>query len=156
MPQGPLIPGLEEFDRPRKGWPRWLTVVVLAVIAFALLIVLAGFVGGVGPLRALGQSTVPLTTVAYRETATPNVIEVAVSAPREGLCRGDEIAVVGFERGNRVEVEATVTRSRSASCQPLTMAGDLRWSPVTLDTALGDRTVVSAQDRAALEKRTVD
>jgi hypothetical protein len=152
--QGPLIPGLEEFDRPRRGWPRWLTWVVLGVIAFALLVMLAGFVGGVGPLRALGQSTVPLTTVAFRETASTNVIEIAVTAPREGLCRGDEIVAVGYERGNRIEVEASITRSRSTSCQPMTMAGDLRWAPVRLDSPIGTRTVVSTDDRRALENRT--
>ena len=63
MAQGPLIPGLREFDRPRRGWPRWLTVVVLMLLAAVTLIVVAGFVGGVGPLRVLGQSTVPLEAV---------------------------------------------------------------------------------------------
>jgi len=151
--QGPLIPGLQEFDRPKRGWPRWLTGVVLGLIGLMLLVVLAGFVGGVGPLRVLGQVSIPLDTVAYRATADQATIEVAVSAPSEGLCRDDDLTVVAYERGNRVEVEGSATRSRSSSCQALTMAGDLRWVPVTLDSALGERTVVTTDGRRPLDNR---
>ena len=77
----PLIPGMREFDRPRSGWPRWLTGLVVGTIVVVTLIVLAGFVGGVGPLKVLGQSTVPLSAVAYRATGDETVIEVAVTLP---------------------------------------------------------------------------
>ncbi len=154
MAQGPLIPGLREFDRPRRGWPRWLTVVVLMLLAAVTLIVVAGFVGGVGPLRVLGQSTVPLEAVAYRSTSDPQVIEVGVSIPREGLCREDDVNVVTYERGNRIEVDGSATRSRSAACQPLTLGGELQWVPVTLRSELGSRTVIAVEGRAALEDRS--
>lgn len=153
MPQGPLIPGIEEFDRPRRGWPRWLTFVVLAVLGLVALVVVAGFIGGVGPLRILGQSNVPLTAVAYRELPDPLAIEVAVTTPREGLCRDDELVVVAYERGNRVEVEGSVTRSRSASCQAVTMGGDLTWVEVELASPLGERTVIAVEGREPLDRR---
>ena len=154
MPQGPLIPGIEEFDRPKRGWPKWLTLVVVGVLLLGALIVVAGFVGGVGPLRVLGQSIVPLTAVAYRELPDPLAIEVAVTTPREGLCRNDELVVVGYERGNRVEVEGSVTRSRTSSCQTVTMGGELTWVQVELESALGERTVINVEGREPLEERT--
>ena len=154
MPQGPLIPGIEEFDRPKRGWPKWLTLVVVGVLLLGALIVVAGFVGGVGPLRILGQSVVPLTAVAYRELPDPLAIEVAVTTPREGLCRNDELVVVGYERGNRVEVEGSVTRSRTSSCQTVTMGGELTWVQVELESALGERTVINVEGREPLEERT--
>lgn len=154
MPNGPLIPGIEEFDRPRKGWPRWLVGVVFGVIVLVVLLLVAGFVGGVGPLRILGQSTVPLTAVAYRETPDPMTIEVAVTAPAEGLCRTDDLVVVGYERGNRIEVEGSVTRPRSASCQAVTIGGDLMWVPVELDEPLGERTVIAIEGRVPLPDRS--
>jgi hypothetical protein len=154
MPQGPLIPGIEEFDRPKRGWPKWLTLVVVGVLLLGALIVVAGFVGGVGPLRVLGQSIVPLTAVAYRELPDPLAIEVAVTTPREGLCRNDELVVVAYERGNRVEVEGSVTRSRTSSCQTVTMGGELTWVQVELESALGERTVINVEGREPLEERT--
>ncbi len=154
MPQGPLIPGMQEFDRPRRGWPKWLTLVVVGVLLFAGLVVVAGFVGGVGPLRILGQTSVPLSAVAYREAPDPQAIEVAVATPREGLCRNDELVVVAYERGNRVEIEGSVTRSRSSSCQAVTMGGDLSWVEVLLASPLGERTVVTVEGREPLERRT--
>ena len=154
MPQGPLIPGIEEFDRPKRGWPKWLTLVVVGVLLLGALIVVAGFVGGVGPLRILGQSVVPLTAVAYRELPDPLAIEVAVTTPREGLCRNDELVVVAYERGNRVEVEGSVTRSRTSSCQTVTMGGELTWVQVELESALGERTVINVEGREPLEERT--
>jgi len=154
MPQGPLIPGIEEFDRPKRGWPKWLTLVVVGVLLLGALIVVAGFVGGVGPLRVLGQSIVPLTAVAYRELPDPLAIEVAVTTPREGLCRNDELVVVAYERGNRVEVEGSVTRSRTSSCQTVTMGGELTWVQVELESALGERTVINVEGREPLQERT--
>jgi hypothetical protein len=154
MPQGPLITGIEEFDRPKRGWPKWLTLVVIGVLLLGSLIVVAGFVGGVGPLRILGQSVVPLTAVAYRELPDPLAIEVAVTTPREGLCRNDELVVVGYERGNRVEVEGSVTRSRTSSCQTVTMGAELTWVQVELESALGERTVINVEGREPLEERT--
>ncbi len=147
MAGGPLIPGMREFDRPRSGWPSWLTWVMASVGAVVALIVLAGFAGGVGPLRVLGQSTTPLDSAAYRTTSDPSVIEVAVRLPESGLCRDDEISVVAFERSNRIEVDASVTRSRTGSCPVTSIGGDLRWADVRLASPLGTRTVIRTSDR---------
>lgn len=156
MPAGPLIPGLEEFDRPKRGWPRWLIALVLGVVALLILVIVAGFVGGVGPLRILGQSTVPLTAVAYRTTESPQTIEVGVSVPAEGLCRTDDLVVVAYERGNRIEVEGKVIRPRSASCQAVPMGGDLMWVATGLDAPLGSRTVISVEGRTPLPDRSAE
>lgn len=153
MPQGPLIPGLEEFDRPKRGWPTWLTAVVIGIVVLVVLVIVTGFIGGVGPLRILGQSTLPLTPVAYRATSMATTLEIGVAVPREGLCRQDEVVIVPFERGNRVEVEASVTRPRSATCQAVSMGGDIMWQAVTLDAPLGERTVISVDGRTPLEER---
>ena len=147
MAGGPLIPGLEEFDRPRSGWPRWLTWLVVVVLTVGAMVVLAGLVGGVGPLRALGSTTTPLAAVQYRLTDDPAVIEVAVRLPESGLCRDDVIDAVAFERGARVEVDLAVTRSRRGDCALATIGGDVRWVPVTLDAGLGSRTVIRVSDR---------
>jgi hypothetical protein len=152
MASGPLIPGMREFDRPRSGWPRWLTGLVIGVVVVVALVVLAGFVGGVGPLRVLGESTTPLTAVAYRVTGDDSVIEVGVTLPPSGLCRDDVIDAVAFERGNRVEVETSVTRGRRATCAVTTIGGDLRWVDVRLRSGLGARTVIRADDREPLPR----
>lgn len=152
MPQGPLIPGLREFDRPRRGVPRWVTVVILASVAALALLIVAGFVGGVGPLRLLGQTTYPLEAVAYRGTPQSATIEVAVAVPESGLCRDDDLVVIPFERSNRVELEASVTRARSSTCEAVTMGGDLRWVGVVLDNPLGERQVIMVEGRQPLTR----
>ena len=144
---GPLIPGLQEFDRPRRGWPRWLTWLVVGVVGLVVVIVLAGFAGGVGPLGVLGRSTTQLEAVSYRLTDAPDVIQVAVTLPPSGLCRDDAIDTVAFERSNRVEVEASVTRARTSSCTVTTIGGDVRWVDVQLQAPLGTRTVIRTIDR---------
>ncbi len=147
MGNGPLIPGMHEFDRPRSGWPRWLTWIVVGSGVILAVIVLAGFAGGVGPLRALGQTTVVLDAVGYRPTADDTVIQVAVTLPPSGLCRDDEIRAIAFERSNRIEVDTDVTRSRSSSCPVTSIGGDVRWVDVQLDNPLGTRTVIRTTDR---------
>lgn len=154
MSQGPLIPGLREFDRPRRGFPRWLVGVIVAILVGLVLLIVAGFVGGVGPLRVLGQTTYPLEAVAYRGSPDSAGIEVAVTLPDEGLCRDDDLVIVPFERSNRVELEASVTRARSSNCEPVTMGGDLRWVEVTLDNPLGERQVIMVEGRQPLTKET--
>ena len=152
MAHGPLIPGMREFDRPRSRWPAWLGWLVGISAAIVVLVVLAGFVGGVGPLRVLGQTQTALSPVAYRPTTSDATIQVAVTLPPAGLCRGDELTAIAFERSNRVEVETVLVRSRNGSCTVTTMGGDLRWIDVALDQPLGTRTVISAVDRSPLSR----
>jgi hypothetical protein len=129
----------------------WLLV---SAVVLVVLVVLAGLVGGVGPLRALGLRTVPLDAVAYRLTTEPTVIQVGVTLPEEGLCRDDEIAVVAFERGNRVEVTSSATRARAGSCVVTSLGGDVRWADVRLTSSLGTRTVIRADDREPLPRES--
>jgi hypothetical protein len=149
---GPLIPGMREFDRPRGRGPAWVVWTVMTMVVLAAVIVLAGFVGGVGPLRVLGVSTTPIEAVGYRTTPDETVIQIAVTPPPSGLCRTDEVRAVAFERSNRVEVESLVTRARSASCPVTTIGGDVRWIDVQLDSPLGTRTVIRASDREPLRR----
>lgn len=153
MAGGPLIPGMQEFDRPRRGWPRWLTWVTVCALVAGALVVLAGFVGGVGPLRILGTSTTPLEAVAYRLTATDTTIEVGFTLPPDGLCRDDVVDAVAFERGNRVEVDLSVVRGRGGDCAVTSLGGDVRWVAVTLDSPLGSRTVVRTLDREPVPRQ---
>lgn len=148
----PIIPGLREFDRPRGRMPAWLVWAGLTVAVLAAVTVLAGFVGGVGPLRVLGVSTTPIEAVGYRPTSDEAVIQIAVRPPPSGLCRTDEIRAVAFERSNRVEVESSVTRSRSSSCPVTTLGGDVRWIDVRLASPLGTRTVIRVSDREPLRR----
>jgi hypothetical protein len=151
---GPLLPGRQEFDRPRRGWPAWLTWVVASVAVGTVLVVLAGFAGGVGPLRMLGSSTVALDAVGYRLTDEPTAIEVAFTLPADGLCRDDVVDAVAFERGNRVEVDLAVVRSRGGDCALTSLGGDVRWVTLTLDAPLGSRTVIRTVDREPVPQRT--
>lgn len=153
MPQGPLIPGMREFDRPRGRWPAWLRWSIVGAVAALLVLLAAGFVGAVGPFRALGLRTVPLEAVAYRATIADDVIQVGVAMPANGLCRGDEISVVAFERGVRVELETSLTRGRGGSCESAALGGDLRWVDVALDGPLASRSVVRLPDRQAVPQR---
>lgn len=154
MANGPLIPGMREFDTPRSGTPGWLPWLIIAAVVVAVLVVVAGLAGGVGPLRSLGLTTTALEPVQYRPTTSDTVIQVAVAMPAIGLCRDDDVTVIAFERGSRIEVEGSVTRSRRSSCPVGTIGGDLRWVDVVLDQPLGTRTVVRLPDREALPRDT--
>ena len=156
MVNGPLIPGMREFDTPRRGLPRWVPWLIGAVVVVFALVVVAGFVGGVGPLRFLGLSTTDLQSVQYRTTTNDSVLQVAIAMPPTGLCRDDSINVVAFERGNRVEVDSTVTRPRQSSCPVSSIGGDVTWVDVPLDAPLGDRTVIRLPDRQPLPRDTND
>ena len=154
MVNGPLIPGMREFDTPRRGVPAWLPWLVVTAVVLVVLVLAAGFIGGVGPLRSLGISTSSLDAVEYRPTANDSVIQVAVAMPSTGLCRDDVIEVTAFPRGNRVEVESTVTRPRNSNCPVGSIGGDRRWVDVELDQPLGSRTVIRLPDRAPLPRST--
>jgi hypothetical protein len=149
---GPLIPGMREFDTPRRGWPRWLVWLLMSAGVLVVLVVVAGFVGGVGPLRALGQTTSAVESVQYRTTVDGSVLQVAVAMPPTGLCRDDTINVTAFERGNRVELDSSVTRPRQSTCPVASLGGDVRWVDVPLDRPLGDRTVIRLPDRSPLPR----
>lgn len=152
MPRGPLIPGIEEFDAPRRGVPRFVRILIVVAILAALFTLALGLLAGAGPLRALGQVESDLKPVAYRVTSDDTVIAVAVTLPEGGLCPDDDVTVTGFERGFRVEIKARVVRSRTASCPETGIAGDSTWVDVALTQPLDDRSVIRLSDRQPLTR----
>lgn len=153
MPRDPLIPGLREYDAPRRrrrtpAFWGWLFGGIAVIVA---LVVAGGLVAGIGPLRALGTAETPLDPVAWRVTPDPRVIQVAVELPESGLCTGDEVLVRVIERPNLLEVSAVRAAPRaSAECAGIGIAGDRTWVDVTLDDPMGERTAVRVSDRVPL------
>lgn len=151
---GPLIPGMNEFDGPRRRVPRIVLWLLAAVIVLGVLVGAAGLVGGVGPLRSLGLVTEDLQPVAYRPTTSDQAIQVAVALPPRGLCPDEEIQVVAFERGARIEIQAQVQRSRTSDCPVTGIAGDRTWVDVALGRPLDERTVIRTVDRQPLPRES--
>lgn len=154
MANGPLIPGLQEFDGPRRRLPRVVWWIAIGLVVAIGVIVLAGLFAGTGPARSLGLVTEQLQPVGYRPTTSEQVIQVAVGVPADGLCRSDEVAVRTFARSNRLEVTAERTRSRSSGCQATGIAQDRVWIDVALDAPLGERQVIREADRRPLPRET--
>lgn len=154
MNAGPLIPGINEFDGPRRRVPRFVWWIVASVAVVAVLLSAAGLFGGVGPLRTLGLTTEDLQPVAYRPTTDQRAIQVAVALPPRGLCPDEQVRVSAYERGPRVEVAAQVQRSRTSDCPVTGIAGDRQWVDVTLNNDLGERTVIRTSDRQPLPRET--
>lgn len=152
MPRGPLIPGIEEFDAPRRGVPRFVWVVLVLTLLGVLFTIALGLLAGAGPLRALGQVESPLQAVAYRPTTDDTVVSIAVTLPTRGLCPDDDVSVTAFERGARIEIDARVVQSRNATCPETGIAGDSAWVDVTLTQPLGDRSVIRVSDRQPLPR----
>ena len=152
MGNGPLIPGLREFDGPRKRVPRFLWWIGIVLIVGIAVVLLVGLFAGTGPARSLGLVTEPLQPVSYRPTTSDEAIQVGVGVPADGLCRSDDVEVRAFARGNRIEVAAERTRARNAACQPTGIAQDRVWIDVTLDAPLGDRQVIRESDREPLPR----
>lgn len=153
MPSGPLIPGLREYDAPRRRRsPTFWLWVIGSVVVIVALVVLGGLVAGIGPLRALGTDEAPLTPVSWRATDDPKVIQVAVALPDSGLCTGDEVVVRAIERPTLIEVSAVRASPRgSNACAGIGIAGDRTWVDLTLDLDMGTRMAVREADRVPLE-----
>lgn len=145
---------MNEFDGPRRRVPRFVLWLLAAVIVLGVLVGAAGLVGGVGPLRSLGLVTEDLQPVAYRPTTSEQAIQVAVALPPRGLCPDEQIQVVAFERGARVEIQAQVQRSRTSDCPVTGIAGDRAWVDVELASPLGERTVIRTGDRQPLPRES--
>lgn len=154
MVRGPLIPGIEEFDAPRRPVPRIWWWLLLLVVASAGVVLVLGVFRGVGPLSSLGWVTEELQPVAYRPTANEQVVQVAIAVPSGGLCRDDDVNVVGTEGSDRIEVQAWRTRLRNAGCQQVPAAGDQVWVDVNLTGPAGARIVVRAADGGELPRET--
>ncbi len=154
MVRGPLIPGIEEFDAPRRPVPRIVWWVLFILAATAVGVLLLGVFRGVGPVGALGWVTEDMQPVAYRPTADDRVVQVAIAVPPGGLCRDDEVRISGVEGPDRIEVRASVTRLRNAGCEQEPGAGDRVWVDVDLTAPAGQRVVVRAADGGELPRET--
>lgn len=152
MPGGPLIPGIEEFDAPKRGVPRFVWILLAGALIGVLFTLALGLLAGAGPLRSLGQVESPLQPVSFRPTTDEMVVSIAVTLPAKGLCPNDEVQVTAFERGPRIEVEAKVEQSRNVACPETGIAGDSTWVDVILTQPLGDRPVIRLSDRQPLPR----
>lgn len=154
MVRGPLIPGIEEFDAPRRPMPRIVWWVLAIIVLSAALLLLLGVFRGVGHFSSLGWVTNDLQPVAYRPTANDQVVQVAIAVPPGGLCRDDQVSIRGTEGPDRIEVQASVTRLRNAGCEQEPGAGDRLWVDVALTAPAGERIVVRANDGGELPRET--
>jgi hypothetical protein len=151
VPAGPLIPGLQEYDAPRRRRGGFLPWVLLALGLLAALTLIAGLIGGVGPLRALGAAESSMEPVAWRPTGSELVIQVAVAVPSAGFCAGDEVKALAVERGPRIEVSASRTQPRNQDvCSGVGIAGDRVWVDVAIDAPVAGRPVIRTTDRQPL------
>ena len=154
MVNGPLIPGLREFDGPKRQIPRsvwWVSgIIVLAGIG----VFVAGVFASAGPLRGLGLVSEGMQPVAFRPTTSEQVVQVALALPPGGLCRQDTVDVSTVEDESYVRISATRTSARSGACAETGSSGDRRWVDVQLASPLGDRTVVASNDSEALPRDT--
>jgi hypothetical protein len=151
---GPLIPGLREFDGPKRRIPRVVWWAVVLVVASGLAIVLAGVFASSGPMRGLGLVSEELQPVAYRPTTSEQALQVALALPPEGLCRQDTVDVSTTEDESFVRVTATRTSARSGACAATGSSGDRMWVDVQLAAPLGERRVVASTDSEALPRDT--
>lgn len=152
MPNGPLIPGLTEFDGPKRGVPRFVWWGLSAVGVLIVLLVAAGLFAGSGPLRVLGVTTQAMQPVAYRPTTNDRVIQIALSVPPGGVCPGDDVQVHALEGHGAVTVSAQRTTSRTSACTAQAVSSDHLWVDVELQAPLAMRGVVRELDRAALAR----
>lgn len=154
MASGPLIPGLEEFDAPRRGIPRWILLTIGVIAASAVFLLILGFVAGAGPLRGLGLQTQTLQPIAFRPTANPLVVQVAVGMPVEGICKGDSVTARAIEDGDVVVLNAEFTRLRNSNCGTTGVGSNVAWIDVALDEPLAERSIIRGSDRLPLSQRT--
>jgi len=88
MPRGPLIPGIEEFDAPKRGVPRFVWILLAGALIGVLFTLALGLLAGAGPLRSLGQVESPLQPVSFRPTTDEMVVSIAVTLPAKA---GDRV-----------------------------------------------------------------
>jgi hypothetical protein len=150
--RGPLIPGMREYDAPRRKRASavWIWL-VMGAVSLGILVLVGGIAAGIGPLRALGVVETPLTALSWRETADPELIQVAVALPPAGLCTGDEVSVRLVERPGVVEVSPVRSAPRSSDeCAGVGIAGDRTWVDVSLSMPLAGRSVIGMPGRIPL------
>ncbi len=145
MSGGPLVPGFDEFDRPKRGFPRWAGFLIAGVIGIAGLLLIWGFAAGSGPFSALGRVIEVLQPAGYRPTVDTDVIQISVAPPQSGICPDQNIDVAVSESPSEVRIAVTLNGPRSSSCQGTAQSGSI-WIDVLLEEPLGDRDIVRSSD----------
>jgi hypothetical protein len=142
---GPLIPGLNEFDRPKRGFPRWVGFFIAGIVGVLLLLGIWGLTSGTGPFSSLGQVSEDLQPTGYRPTVDVDVIQVLVTPPLSGICPDQELAVTAIKSERDLEISVTLTGPRSSSCQESSGSGEI-WLDVLLQDPFADRAIVRSID----------
>ncbi len=145
MNGGPLIPGLNEFDRPKRGFPLWAGFLIATTVIIALLLTIWGFAAGSGPFSSIGQVSEELQPDGYRPTVDLDVIQVNVTPPKSGICPDQNLAVTALESPSEIEVAVTLSGPRSSSCQESASSGSI-WIDVLLQDPLAGRAIVRSID----------
>lgn len=146
MTGGPLIPGMREFDGPKKRVPGVLWWVLSLIILGFLVMVGLGAFTATGPMHSIGEVTSELQPVAFRRTTDDRLVQAAVTVPRDGICRRDAVVVTSVESAESVAVGFSVTSSRNTTCALVVFTDNLVWVDVPLDAPLGPRRIIRADD----------
>jgi hypothetical protein len=145
VPKGPLIPGMNEFDRPKKGMPRWVGLfIALSIISFGIL-TLWGFVAGGGPFSQLGQQEQQLQPIGFRPTVEPEVIQVQVQLPKDGACATNTFDISAEETPESVSVSVELINPRNNACPGDQLTGET-WLDLTLNEPLDNRALTRSID----------
>ena len=145
MAKGPLIPGMNEFDRPKKGIPRWVGLfIALSVISFGLLTIW-GFVAGGGPFSQLGQIEKQLQPIGFRPTVETEVIQIQVQLPKEGACATNAFDITADETIESVSVSVELINPRNNACPDNQLTGEI-WLDLTLNEPLANRILTRSVD----------
>jgi hypothetical protein len=145
MSGGPLIPGFNEFDRPKRGFPRWAGFLIAGVVSVGVFLLIWGYAAGSGPFSSLGRVTEELQPVGYRPTVDTDVIQVNVTPPQSGICPDQNLDVMVIESPSEVGLAVTLSGPRSSSCQENAESGSI-WLDVLLEDPLGNRAIVRSSD----------
>ncbi len=144
MGNGPLIPGLREFDAPKPGPRRWLVSLIVGVAVVVIALAAVGFLSGKGPLRFLGLATSQLQPIAYRTTADARVLQLELDSQGASACNLQDVHVHAVEQPTEVTVSAQIRQPRAGSCPHTSDFGS--WVDLQLANGLNGRPVVRASD----------
>ncbi len=145
MSGGPLSPGFNEFDRPKRGFPHWAGFLIAGVISVGLLLLVWGFAAGSGPFASLGQVSEELQPAGFRPTVDTDVIQVSVTPPQSGICPDQSLDATVIESLSDIGIAVTLTGPRSSSCQG-SAESDSIWIDVLLENPVGDRAIIRISD----------
>lgn len=146
MTGGPLIPGMREFDGPKKGVPVIVWWILGLIIILAVALTGLGAFAASGPMHSLGEVTKQLQPVAYRSTTSDRLMQVAVNVPTDGVCRRDPVDVALIESADTISLAFSVTSARNTTCALADTPDNRLWVDVPLGAPVGSRHILRAED----------